>query len=278
MLWEQGEQAGSEGSKLGARGASWGLPEAPGRFQGPRHALGARGASWEWGEQAGSKGSKLGASWGPSKVPRTQGCSGSKGSKLGASWGPREVPGTQGCSGSKESEGSKLGVREESWGLPSLLAPTEVVGTLKHSITYPSSLPLLPAHSLRSQLASSSLPGSEPPGETFTTWYFNFDLLQSQVVQCVSPVVQLSSEASEWVRPADAADFPSRLTYGSGVNNSLSLLYFLSKIKDRRHCRILGDTWMEQFILWLKWDTTDCRITTYLILCRSENRRREEHQ
>ena len=40
MLWEQG-------SKLGARGASWGLPEAPGRFQGPRDALGAKGASWE---------------------------------------------------------------------------------------------------------------------------------------------------------------------------------------------------------------------------------------
>ena len=33
-------------------------------------------------------------------------------------------------------EGSELGVREESWGLPSLLAPTEVVGTLKHSITF----------------------------------------------------------------------------------------------------------------------------------------------
>ena len=102
---------------------------------------------------------------------------------------------------------------------------------------------------------------------------FDFDLLQSQVVQCVSPVVQLSSEVSEWVRSTDAADFPSRLTYGSGVNNSLSLLYFLSKIKHSRHCRILGDTWMEQFILWLKWDTTDCRITTYLILWNTNNGR-----
>ena len=39
ILWEQGEQAGSEGSKLGARGASWGLSEAPGRFQRPRDLL-----------------------------------------------------------------------------------------------------------------------------------------------------------------------------------------------------------------------------------------------
>ena len=80
MLWEQGEQAGSKGSKLegkvpgtqecsgskgsklGARRASWGLPEAPGRFQGSRDALGAKGASLEQGKQAGSKGSKLGAS------------------------------------------------------------------------------------------------------------------------------------------------------------------------------------------------------------------------
>ena len=50
MLWEQGEQAGSEGSELGAGEASWGLPEAPGRFQGPRDALGAREASWKQGE------------------------------------------------------------------------------------------------------------------------------------------------------------------------------------------------------------------------------------
>ena len=71
MLREQGEQArgflrprevpwiqgcsGGKGSKLGARGASWGLPEVPGWFHGPRDAqeerksegseLGARGAS-----------------------------------------------------------------------------------------------------------------------------------------------------------------------------------------------------------------------------------------
>ena len=79
------------GSKLGARGVSWGLPEAPGRFQRPRmlrgrgkqaggllrpqRYSGARGASWEraWGflrpqgcsggegERAGSEGSELGA-------------------------------------------------------------------------------------------------------------------------------------------------------------------------------------------------------------------------
>ena len=46
MLWEQGEQGGSEGSELGAREVSWGLSEAPGRFQGSRDALGVRGASW----------------------------------------------------------------------------------------------------------------------------------------------------------------------------------------------------------------------------------------
>ena len=39
---------------------SWGLLEAPGRFQRARNALGARGASWE---QA------VGASSGPRKVP-----------------------------------------------------------------------------------------------------------------------------------------------------------------------------------------------------------------
>ena len=108
---------------------SWGLSEAQGRFQGPRDALGARGASWKQGEQTGG-------------FLRPQG-------------GSRDP-------GMLRGEGSELGVREERWGLPSLLAPTEVVGTLKHSITYPSSLPLLPA---RSQFA----PGSEPPGETFTT-------------------------------------------------------------------------------------------------------------
>ena len=39
--------SGSKGSKLGARGVSWGLPEAPGRSQGFRDAQGVRGASWE---------------------------------------------------------------------------------------------------------------------------------------------------------------------------------------------------------------------------------------
>ena len=50
MLREQGKQAGSEGSELEARGVSWGLSKAPGKFQGPRYAQGARGASWEQGE------------------------------------------------------------------------------------------------------------------------------------------------------------------------------------------------------------------------------------
>ena len=58
-------------------------------------------------------------------------------------------------------EGSELGVRKESWGLPSLLAPTEVVGTLKHSITFGllPSLQLTPAcfSLLQLQLAPSSL-------------------------------------------------------------------------------------------------------------------------
>ena len=45
MVWEQGKQAEREGSKLGVRGASWRLLEAPGRFQGPRDGLGAREAS-----------------------------------------------------------------------------------------------------------------------------------------------------------------------------------------------------------------------------------------
>ena len=43
----------------GARRVSWGFPEASGRSNGPRDAQGVRGASWEQGEQAGSK---LGAS------------------------------------------------------------------------------------------------------------------------------------------------------------------------------------------------------------------------
>ena len=83
MLWEQGEQAGSEGSKLGAGGASWGLSEAPGRFQGPRDGLGARGVSWEQGKQAGGF-------LRPQEGSRDRGMLWSKGSELGergASWG-----------------------------------------------------------------------------------------------------------------------------------------------------------------------------------------------
>ena len=50
MLRGQGEQAGRKGSKLEVRGVSLGLSKAPGKFQGPRDAQGARGASWEQGE------------------------------------------------------------------------------------------------------------------------------------------------------------------------------------------------------------------------------------
>ena len=50
MLRGQGEQAGRKGSQLEVRGVSWGLPKAPGKFQGPRYAQGARVASWEQGE------------------------------------------------------------------------------------------------------------------------------------------------------------------------------------------------------------------------------------
>ena len=72
MLWKQGERAGSEGSKLGARGASWGLPEAPGT-QGPSITFGSL-----------------------QLTPGTQGCSGSKGSELGVrgpSWEQEEPVG-----------------------------------------------------------------------------------------------------------------------------------------------------------------------------------------
>ena len=63
MSWEQGEQAGhflrpqegsrdpemlrGEGSELEVRRASWGLPEAPEKFQGARDTQGVRGVSWE---------------------------------------------------------------------------------------------------------------------------------------------------------------------------------------------------------------------------------------
>ena len=159
--------SGSKGSKLGARGASWKWGEQAGGFMRPQEGFKHPGMLWKQGEQAvgflrpqkgfrdpgmlwkqgeraGSKGTKLGASWGPRKVPETQGCSGSKGSKLGlpeapgrfqrprdglgareanwewgewagstesklrAFWGPRKVSRTQECS---RSEGSKLETR-----------------------------------------------------------------------------------------------------------------------------------------------------------------------
>ena len=70
MLWEQGEQAGSEGSKLGARGVSWGLPEALGGL-GPWERAGVNwslGRPWEASglgselEQTGASGG-LGRPW-----------------------------------------------------------------------------------------------------------------------------------------------------------------------------------------------------------------------
>ena len=39
-----------KGSKLEVRGVSWGLPKAPGKFQRPRDAQGAREASWGQGK------------------------------------------------------------------------------------------------------------------------------------------------------------------------------------------------------------------------------------
>ena len=46
-------ELGARGSELEARGVSWGFSKTPGKFQGPRYAQGARGASWEQGEWAG---------------------------------------------------------------------------------------------------------------------------------------------------------------------------------------------------------------------------------
>ena len=87
MLWEQGEQAGSEGSKLGARGVSWGLPEALGGLE-PRKALGGlgpwerAGVNWSLWEASGGLGRPLalGASWSEPE-PREA---------LGASWSELE--------------------------------------------------------------------------------------------------------------------------------------------------------------------------------------------
>ena len=43
-------ELGVRGSKLKARGVSWGLSKAPEKFQESSYAQGARGASWEQGE------------------------------------------------------------------------------------------------------------------------------------------------------------------------------------------------------------------------------------
>ena len=105
---------------------------------------------WKQGEQVGSEGSKLETRGQVGVFLRTQG-------------GFRDP-------GMLRDERSELGVRKESWGLPSLLAPTEVVGALKHRITIwlapltpaqSSSLPSLqfaPACSSLLQLTPSSLP------------------------------------------------------------------------------------------------------------------------
>ena len=72
-------------------GSEGGLSEAPGRFQRPRDALGARGVSWEQGEQSGSIGSERGG------FLRLQEGSRDPGMPLGArgvSWGLPEAPGT----------------------------------------------------------------------------------------------------------------------------------------------------------------------------------------
>ena len=59
MLRGQGEQAGSKGSKLGARGASWKWGEWAGGFLRPQENSRDPGMLREQGEQAGSKGSEL---------------------------------------------------------------------------------------------------------------------------------------------------------------------------------------------------------------------------
>ena len=139
------------------------------------------------------------------KVPETQGCSGSKGNKLGArgaSWKQGEQTGgflrPQGSSrdpGMLRSEGSELGVRKESWGLPSLLAPTEVVGTLKHSITFSllPSLQLTPACSSLLQLtpACSSLLQLASAYSQLTPLTASL-LLSLQLASACSPCSQLA--------------------------------------------------------------------------------------
>ena len=58
---------------------------------------------------------------------------------------------------------------------------------------------------------------------TLQTW-MDLDLLQPLIVRCVYPValcaavgLQSPPEALEWVPVADAADFPSYLTYGPAI-------------------------------------------------------------
>ena len=68
MLRTQGKQAGSKGSKLEVRHLSWGFRKAPGKFQRPRDAQGARGVSWEFPEASGR-------SQGPRDAQRVRGTS-----------------------------------------------------------------------------------------------------------------------------------------------------------------------------------------------------------
>ena len=100
-----------------------------------------RGASWEQGKLAGGF-------LRPQEGSRDPGMLCEQGEQAGGFLRPQEGFRDPGM---LRGERSELGVRKESWGLPSLLAPTEVVGTLKHSITIWLA-PLTPAHSPHSSL------------------------------------------------------------------------------------------------------------------------------
>ena len=127
---------------------SWELPEALGRFQGPRDAPGvreskvvARGASWE--------------------LPETPGmCQGPRNAHgaSGASWGLPETPGRfQGPRDARGARGSKLRARGASWDLPEGVCPP-LDPPLTHALLPSSPPPSLPARSPTSHLVKLSQP------------------------------------------------------------------------------------------------------------------------
>ena len=117
---------------------SWGLSEAPERFQRPRDALGGREASWDQGEQREQAGDFLR----PQEGSRDPGMVLEQGEQAGGFLRPQEgsrdpgilwkqgeltsahsslLPLLPACSrdqGYSGSKGSKLGARGVSWGLP----------------------------------------------------------------------------------------------------------------------------------------------------------------